>query len=327
MTLTFDEFRPHPLIRNAHLQTLGVNIYPSKQGVFFTRHRLETPDDDFLDVDVPQVTGVSLSANAPVVLVVHGLEGDSRGAYMHATYRALAHVGLHSVGMNLRSCSGEMNRTARLYHMGATEDVAFVLEWISQTYPNRPLGIVGYSLGGNLTLKYLGERTPIVKAGASVSPPFSLVGEQALSYYPNRLYALYLLRKLRNKARIKADVIRQHGGNPELAMSAQTLRVFDDAVTAPLHGFMDSQDYYQKCASGQFLPTINTPTLIIRAQDDPFFNADIPFDVIKKNPMLTGLFPKHGGHVGFIGDDWRVGKHTDWAQAQVARFLQSHLLG
>ena len=171
-----EPYRPSRFWLNPHAQTVLANSIRDMNGVSYRRIRLDTPDGDFLDLDFASIQGVELGPDAPLVLLLHGLEGNARRSYASETYRQLAHRGVRAVGMNFRSCSGEMNRTSKLYHAGKTDDVAHVIGWLDNLFPDAAKGLVGFSLGGNAMLKYLGERgkdTPI-RAAAAVSPPFDL---------------------------------------------------------------------------------------------------------------------------------------------------------
>jgi predicted alpha/beta-fold hydrolase len=158
-----DPFQPAKSMANCHMQTFLGRIAPRQEGVVFQRHRLDTPDGDFIDIDIPEVAGHLPGDDAPVVLLLHGLEGNARKGYACETYRQLAQRNIRAVGMNYRSCSGVINRTYRAYHAGATEDVDLVVKTLTNWYPNVPLGAIGFSLGGNLLLKYLGEQGAHVK--------------------------------------------------------------------------------------------------------------------------------------------------------------------
>jgi predicted alpha/beta-fold hydrolase len=314
-------------------------------GIAFRRVRLTTPDGDFLDLDFagqpamawPPATREAPSADrTPWVLLLHGLEGSARRGYACEMYRQLGRLGIRAVGLNYRSCSGEMNRTARLYHAGATEDVAFVFRWLAERYPQASRGMVGFSLGANMLLKYLGEQgnsspgptQPAVQAAVAVSPPFDLarnarVVESGLAYY----YARRLLRPLQSKAQAKAALL---AGAIDLAQvaAAQTVQEFDEAFTAPLYGFRDAADYYARCSCGPYLGAIGAPTLLIRALDDPLFDpADVPQAAIAANPHLYAGLTRRGGHVGFVeqAGSARPGRYGWWAERQAARFLATYL--
>ena len=291
------------------------------RGLFFRRVRLDTPDGDFLDIDFPVIPGAQFSPQSPLVLLLHGLEGNARRGYAHELYKNLALFGIRAVGLNYRSCSGEINRTPRLYHSGATDDVEFVVDWLALQFPDAALGVVGFSLGANLLLKYLGEQrsnTPI-QAATAVSPPFDLLrGAQEFETGIGRRYAQRFLQDLQKKTKNHAHIIG-HKVDLERVQNAQTVREFDDALTAPLHGFLDANDYYKQNSSAQFIPDICVPTLILRAMDDPFFANDIPHTSIANNAYIYAGFTAYGGHVAFV-EGKIPGRQHYWAERQAARF-------
>jgi predicted alpha/beta-fold hydrolase len=323
-------FRAARWLANPHAQTVAGRYLRRRTGVHYRRERLDTPDGDFLDLDFATVAGVDLPDHAPLVLVVHGLEGSSQSSYVLESCRALALAGIRPVAMNFRTCGGEMNRTARFYHAGETGDLAFVLDSVAARHPGVPLGAIGFSLGANMLLKYLGERREAargrLRAAAAVSVPFDLhAGDAKLDSTPmGRVYVRALLRTLKMKVRAKERLLADRCDAPR-ALAATTFREFDDAGTAPLHGFRDVDHYYGTSSSGPFLPHVRVPTLLVHALDDPFQPAAaIPRAAIDANPSLTGVFPAQGGHVGFIaGPPWAP---EFWAEREAARFLAAHLL-
>ena len=323
---TAEPFRPSRLWLNPHAQTVLANSLRDEHGVSYRRVRLDTPDGDFLDLDFASIPGIALDQNAPLVLLLHGLEGYARRSYAGETYRQFARRGVRAVGMNFRSCSGEMNRTSKLYHAGKTDDVALVVDWLDDLFPNVAKGMIGFSLGGNMLLKYLGERgndTP-VQAAAAVSPPFDL-GRIARTFHlgSGRPYASRFMKSLRHKALNHAD-LNGSAVDIQRVLQAKTMADFDDAVTAPLHGFRDADDYYARNSCGQFLSGIRVPTLVIRAMDDPFFGSDIPHMALAANERLLPLLVPHGGHVAFAEGIWPR-RFRYWAERQAARFLAQFL--
>ena len=272
-----EPYRPAAGLSNRHVQTVASTVLRSQRGVFFYRERIDTPDGDFLDLDVAGVVGRPLPDDAPLVLLLHGLEGNARRHYALETYRQLAVSGIRSVGMNFRSCSGEMNRTATLYHAGATGDVALVHDWLDRRFPRAPKGMVGVSLGANVLLKYLGERgidlSIRLRGAAAISPPFDLAlgaaqaRTRALSFYTDR-FVKSIQTKIHARVKTNGAVFDQRV-NVQAALAAQTLQQLDEAFTAPLHGFRDAQDYYARCSSRRFLPGIRVPTLVLRAEGRP----------------------------------------------------------
>ena len=232
---------------------------------------------------------------------------------------------MRGVGLNFRTCGGEMNRTARGYNAGDTRDLQFVLAWLRDRFPHAPIGMIGVSLGAYLTLKYMGEagRTAVPQAAVAVSPPFDMdAGAIQLDEGNGRFYMPRLLKSLQEKARLKADLLRPHI-DLEAALTAKTLRAFDDAW-APLHGCKDAADYYRNNSSAQFVPHIRHSTLIIRAVDDPFFSPnDIPYTAIAENIAVTACLPAHGGHVGFVAGGLR--RPQFWSEATAAQFIANQL--
>ncbi|WP_420643791.1 YheT family hydrolase [Candidatus Leptofilum sp.] len=337
-------YKPTKWLPGGHWQTVFGRLVRRKDGIIFHRRRLDTPDGDFIDIDFPEVAGHLLPDNAPLVLLLHGLEGNARRGYACETYRRLAQLGVRSVGLNYRSCSGEMNRKARFYHSGATDDVAFVLETLANWFPNSKRGLIGFSLGANLTLKFLGElggkandwvETPArfgslaeqlsgVEAAVAVSPPFDMKSSSALLEQGfSRFYTRYFLHSLHEKVRAKADLLAPVV-DLDKVLAARTFREFDHYGTAPLGGFDGADDYYEKCSTAQFLPHIRVPTLLLRALDDPLFAPDdVPYDIIAANPCLTTGITAQGGHLGFV--EGQPGSFNCWAEQEAARFLAVHL--
>lgn len=324
-----DPFQPPSWLRGAHIQTLITNLVRRDSSMGFHRQRLETDDGDFIDLDFPQIAWAQLPADAPLVLVLHGLEGSARRGYACETYKQLAFWGIRSVGMNFRSCSGELNRTPRFYHAGATDDVRFVYHHLDQAYGDVSKGLIGFSLGGNMLLKLLGEwgsQAPAtLRAAAAISPPFDMVvNSQKFKTFPGTIYGTRFLRHLAKKVAGKRQML-QGLIDVDAVIHSKTLVDFDENGTAPLHGFAGAQDYYRRTSSAQFLPSIERPTLLIRAQDDPLMDAaDIPLQLIDEHPHLTGLFPPFGGHVGFFSGRSPANLQY-WGEAQAAKFLVRHL--
>ena len=313
-------FTPRGLLKHPHIQTIRGN-WRSMEGIDYTRHRLETPDDDFIDLDEPTVhsfESVAADANTPVVLLLHGLGGSARRGYMAEMYRQLAAANIRAIGMNYRGASEEINRQPRTYHSGAIDDIDFVLKWLRNRYPNVPLGTAGISIGGIMSLNLLGQRHVDVQAAVMISPAFDLASSAARLV--TTVYNSYLLRKLRETVRLKAHQIGHLVDVPAI-LSAKTLIEFDDLCTAPLNGFNGAPDYYEKCSPVRYVDQIKTPTLVIRAIDDPFLDPqDIPYQALADNPYITPFITPHGGHVGF-GQDSLI-RPTWWSHQQAVRFFQ-----
>jgi predicted alpha/beta-fold hydrolase len=324
-TWTARHYSPPWWLSGAHAQTLAGKYFRASPSGMLTTERIETPDGDFLDLDWMPETDPS----APLVLVLHGLEGHTRRGYMVQTFLALANRGIRAVGLNFRGCSGEVNRLARFYHSGETGDVGFVIDLLRGRFPTRLLTAIGISLGGNVLLKYLGEQgaknvTPL-SAAVAISVPYDLsAGTDALARGGMaRVYVAYFLRSLLAKVRAKremlADVL-----DLDTVLGSTTLREFDDAATAKLHGFEDAEDYYLRSSSKGFLQSIRVPTLLLHSLDDPFLpKAALPISTIEASPFLTLILTEGGGHVGFFesGPPWNP---AFWMEEQSASFLAHH---
>jgi predicted alpha/beta-fold hydrolase len=289
------------------------------------RERFDTPDGDFVDVD-----WYGGRPGAPLLLVLHGLEGTIRSHYVGGLFRLAAARGWRAAVVYFRSCSGEVNRLPRFYHSGDTGDFDHVLRALTEREPALRVGAVGISIGGNVLLKWLGEQgetAPKSLAGAvAISVPFDLaacarVMDQGLQ---KRLYTASFMRSFRVKTRAKA---RAHPGviDVESALRAQTFAAYDRAVTAPLHGFKDEVDYWTRASSGPYLARIQRSTLLISALDDPFIPPTSLPDPRALPPAVRAEFVPHGGHVGFVeGRPWRA---TSWAERRAVDFLAAVLDG
>ena len=327
-------FRPPAWLRNPHLQTVGARMLRPSAAVAFRRERWETPDGDFLDLDFVverEIRAGGEAAPTPRVVVLHGLEGCSESGYVQQTCRELVLRGFAPVALNFRSRGGEPNRRRRFYHSGETGDLAFVLERLRERRPETPVAAVGFSLGGNVLVKLLGERgegaRDLVGAAVAVSVPYDLAaGARALEGGLGPMYSAYFLRSLRRSVRAK-ERARGHDYGLDGFAAFGSLREFDDAFTAPVHGFRDAEDYYRRSSAARFLPDVRVPTLILQARDDPFLPAEaLPEATIRSNPWLVDAITDHGGHVGFLegATPWRP---RFWAEEAAARFLDRAVRG
>ena len=305
-------FKPHWLLRSPHLQTLWP-VLARRKPPAGRRERLELPDGDFLDL-------LWFDGQGPLVIVMHGLEGSIESHYAAAMMHSLRQHGFTGLFMHFRGCSGEPNRLDRAYHSGETADFMAVLEH-AVAMSGKPLhAAIGYSLGGNVLLKWLGETgesAPLERAVA-VSVPFRLeAAGQRLERGFSRLYQNHLMEKMRNGYKARFEM------RPSpLDVDVESLRTFwqfDDQVTAPLHGFAGADDYYRRCSSRQFLKCIARPTLILHAEDDPFmFPETVPGEE-ELSPQVTLELSRHGGHVGFIGGTLLP---TRWLEQRIIGYLQ-----
>ena len=327
-TWTARRYAPPWWLRGAHAQTLaGKFLRPAPDGGL-TTERINTPDGDFLDIAWMPETDPA----APLVLVLHGLEGHVRKGYMVQTCLALADRGMRAVGMNFRGCSGEMNREPHFYHSGETGDIRFVFGLLRERFPTRPIMAIGFSLGGNVLLKYLGEQgaknAATFSAAVAISVPYDLsAGADALELGGMaKVYSDYFLRSLVAKVRAKQEILA-NVLDLDAVWASVTFRDFDAAATAKLYGFAGAEDYYHKSSSNRFIQSVRVPTLLIHARDDPFLPAAaLPLSTIEANPFLALVLTDGGGHVGFLerGPPWNP---TFWVEEQSASFLAHHHRG
>ncbi|HXJ81699.1 MAG TPA: alpha/beta fold hydrolase [Candidatus Methylomirabilis sp.] len=290
------------------------------------RERLHTRDGDFIDLDWLADSG----AEAPLILILHGLEGSSRSHYVSGLLREASQCGVRGVVLNFRSCSGELNRKAHLYHSGETSDLDWVVGRLLEREPTVRLGLIGVSLGGNVALKWLGERgddAPEAVVGAvAISTPFDLAAcagvlDRGLA---RSLYTAEFLRTLRAKVRAKAHLYDGRLDVPA-ALRARTFAEYDRVVTAPLYGFADERDYWTRSSSGRYLARIKRRCLLINAVNDPFVPpSSLPAEAVASSPWLEALFPREGGHAGFL--EGPLG-HRSWSERQAVLFLHRLLLG
>ncbi len=328
------EFRAPWWLRNPHLQTLWQRFARREPLVALRRERLELPDGDFLDLDwarsingsEPADRDTHGAARTPVVMVLHGLEGSSASPYAQGMLAAIAARGWRGVVMHFRGCSGELNRLPRSYHSGETGDIAHVLGLLRGRYPQAPLAAIGYSLGGNVLLKYLGERGAAagLDAAAAVSVPFLLHDsadrlDRGFSRFYQKLLVGSLTQKVAQKFARMTSPIPLDG-----VVTSRNFREFDDRVTAPLHGFSDAAEYYHRSSSRQFLKAIAVPTLILQARDDPFMTPAVIPGAGELAPPVSLEVSDRGGHVGFVAGaaPWRP---RYWLEERIPVFLAEHL--
>ena len=291
------------------------------RGVRQERQRVYLKDGDFVDIDW------SFSEKEPratkVVLLLHGLEGNAQRAYILGQARILNRNGYDCAAINLRGCSGEINKAYSSYHSGATDDLAEVLDVIVKTRVNDRFFLCGFSLGGNIVLKYLGEKRtrPLqLQAAAAISTPVHLKGSLLrLSTRQNRIYHWSFLKGLRKKYRQKMADFPQKMDQKTLK-KIKNLRLFDELYTAPANGFTDAADYYERSSSLAFLPNIEMPTLLLNAANDSFLDAlCYPKEAAENSKNLTLEIPEFGGHVGF----YRSGK-TYYSEQRVVEFFEEN---
>ena len=317
------QFTPASGLQNPHIQTL-LPRFVRRQPLFTpVTQRLTTPDDDFLDL---AWTEAPTDDSKPLMILFHGLEGSFHSPYANGLLYAAKQQGWLGVMMHFRGCSGELNRQPRGYHSGEVSDARFFITWLREQFPQRPFIAVGVSLGGNMLINYLakyGEDSELVAAQA-VSPPLNLASCSArIQQGFSKIYQLYLLSSMK---RTMAKRIAVHQDKMPITHqqldAINTVWQFDQHITAPLHGFIDADDYYQRCSGLQQLNLISTPLRIIHAKDDPFMTES----VIPSQPLPDNIdyhLYEKGGHVGFISGS--IFKPTFWLENSIPTWFKTKL--
>lgn len=306
-------------LRNAHAQTLWPTLTRRFSTAPYRFERLTLPDHDF--VDLAWTTG---AAESPLLIVLHGLEGSLHSPYIGGILQAMTQHGWRAVLMHFRGCSGAVNRLARGYHSGDTGDLDFLVKTLRQREPNTPFAALGYSMGGNVLLKWLGEQGQAapLQGAVAVSVPYELDRiARHLEHSLGGFYQWWLLRSLKANYRRKFDT--DTGPVPLSALKhLTTFRRFDDRVTAPLHGFNGVDDYYTQASSRRLLAAIQVPTLLLHAYDDPFIPPESLPDPHELSPQVQLALSQHGGHVGFISGRWPW-QPVYWLEQRIPAYLQS----
>ena len=309
-------------LRGGHLQTLyGALIGPSKPS--WKRERWDAPDGDFIDVD-----RLAASPGSPLVVLFHGLEGGSSSHYASALARELGQRGWRCAVPHFRGCSGEPNRLPRAYHSGDAEEIGWILRRFRDESPGAPLLAMGVSLGGNALLKWLGgdaHAKDVVAAGAAVSAPVDLMAAgDALGRGFNLVYTRAFLATMKEKGERKLE--RFPGlFDGEAMRRARTLREFDEVVTAPLHGFRGTDDYWTRASAKPFLCRIAVPTLLVNARNDPFLPVTALPRPDEVSPCVHCDFPGEGGHAAFVSGPFPG--NLQWLPRRVAAFFADVLAG
>ncbi len=291
-----DDFKPHGMFKNGHFNTFVPYVFGTVPDVSYSRIRLDTPDNDFLDIDF------SRRGSKRLVILCHGLEGSSKSGYVLLFADYFNKNKWDVVAMNYRGCSGETNRKLQMYNSGSTGDLDLVVHHVLPHYEE--IILVGFSLGGNIVLKYLGEEifdiSPKIKTAIAISAPVNLAdASQALLKWENIFYQWKFLVSLSMKIWKKK---KQYPNeiNRRLLLRSTNLYKFDNNFTAPIFGYRDADDYYAQNQAIQWLQNIHVPALIINAKDDPFLGPECyPYELIKELDNVNLCAPEYGGHVGF----------------------------
>jgi predicted alpha/beta-fold hydrolase len=331
-SLQFSEpFRAPWWMPGGHLQTVWRKLQATPQ-LIRHRRRIELRDGDFIDVDFEGSAFVSTTRSKPLVFLLHGLAGSSDSPYVLSMQHELSRQGFESAAMNLRGCSGEFNRLAVAYHSGCSHDVEEVMDNLLAAMPaNQQLMVIGYSLGANVLIKWLSEtrHKARVLAGVSVSNPFLLAlccgrMNSGIAFW----YGRYFLSRLRRDLDAKRQHFEHSGKDQQLQViqalgslqSLKTLWDFDDAVTAPLHGFSSARDYYERCSSRQFLPSAGVPLLIVHGRNDPIIPPAALPEPDEAGAAVYAEVLNEGGHVGFV-----TRGQAHWLERRIVHYLEQHL--
>lgn len=322
---SIDPLSPPWWLQGGHSQTLYRKFSPTDR-VKQKRERIELDDGDFIDLDWSSEAPTGQEASETTVFILHGLCGCSESSYIQSLQSLLSKHSISSLVMNFRGCSGEVNRKAKAYHSGVSEDLNEVFAKLCEKYPSKNFVCIGFSLGANVMLKWLGEigDHSRVKKAAAVSTPFSLsFCSQAMLSGLSQMYGKYFVRRLVKDLKNKVAFFEENNFKEELDLlkslgdfsSLSTIWEFDDVVTAPLNGFRHAEDYYQQCSSENFLPAIETETLLIQSKNDPL----IPPETVPSGRLLRSNIHLHldatGGHVGFFD-----GSREKWLENQLMRY-------
>lgn len=321
MPVLESNFSPSLPFKNGHFNTIYRPLFV-KGTHNYERVRIDTWDKDFIDLDFSKV------GSSVLVVLIHGLEGSSESTYIVSAANELNAVGYDSVAFNLRGCSGEDNLLLKTYHSGKTEDVDFVISYLIENYDYEKIMIVGYSLGGNLTLKYLGEfadRTPKeIIGGIAVSVPIDLnTSGRQMELLKNKIYMEEFLKTLRLKVLEKAHKFPEYQLDKDKLFKAKNFKDFDEIYTAPVFGFDGPLDYWKKASSKPYIQKIKKPTYLITSLDDPFLPKECyPYEEAESMDNFYLLATKYGGHVGFMSGFRHKNK---WLEGKIIQFLKDSL--
>ena len=306
------------LFNNGHLQTIYPSFARTLSPDLYQRERITTPDDDFLDLDWARVGSDKLA------IISHGLEGSSHRHYMIGMARLLNRHGWDALAWNYRGCSGEINHKLRMYHNGSIDDLDTVVAHALSSGSYQSVALIGFSLGGNLTLMYVGSKVSSldsrIRKAVSFSVPCDVAaGARQLAQRWNYLYMQQFLVSLHEK--IKQKMLLLPGAITDAGYERiRNFKDFDDRYTAPIHGFKDAEDYWTQCSSSRFLSAITVPTLIVNALDDPFLaDGCYPVPQAGKSACVHLETPRSGGHVGFVSFNM---DGSYWSENRAIEFLE-----
>lgn len=317
MPILQSTYNPPLIFRNYHLSTVYASMLRKVPQISQNRERVELEDGDFIDIDW-SFSGKGISKN--LVIILHGLEGNSQRPYVRGMAHQFTGEGWDAASVNLRGCSGEINRLYRSYNAGASEDLRAILYYTLKKKKYSTIGLVGFSLGGNLMLKYLGEGIGVpreVTSAVAISTPCDLYRSlRRLEEPQNFLYSKRFVNKLKKQLHLRGSRFPENLSAKEISR-CKSLYAIDELYTGKAHGFKNARDYYEKSSALNFIPKIKTPTLLINAQNDAFLSKNSsPVEMAKSHQYFHLETPKYGGHVGFIQK-----QKTTYAEERALEFI------
>ncbi len=321
MPILKTDFSPSLPFKNGHFSTIYRALF-TKTAYSYQRKRITTHDTDFIDLDFSTV------GSNTIAILTHGLEGSSKSNYILTALKKLNSKNIDTVSFNLRGCSGENNLLLGTYHSGKTEDLETVINYILKNYDYENILLIGYSLGGNMTLKYMGEyaekQSHKIKGAIAVSVPIDLESSgKEMSKWNTKLYMSNFLKTLKVKVLQKSKEFPDFKLDEIALQKAKNFTDFDEIYTAPVFGFKNAKDYWKKASAKPYLSKIKKPTLLVTSLDDPFLSSKCyPFKEAENSKYFYLEVTKYGGHVGFISSF--VDKKNDWLEQRIFRFIKKN---
>jgi len=312
------DYKAPLFLQNGHIQSIYPTLFRRFDTGFYERERIFTPDDDFLDIDW------SRTGSNKLAIISHGLEGNSHRNYVVGMVKMLNRNGWDALAWNYRSCSGEMNRRLRFYNSGTIDDLEVVIEHAAKIESYKEIVLIGFSMGGNLSLLYLGNKGSRIDSKIVRSVVFSVpcdlkASTRELAKFKNRIYMGRFLKTLHQKIRTKMKLMPGQINDDNYHL-IKNFKDYDDRYTAPLHGFNNAEDYWSKCSSNRFIPEIKIPTLIVNACNDPFIaDGCYPVNETSDSKCVYLETPRSGGHVGFM--QFKRDK-SYWSEERTIEFLK-----
>ena len=320
MPLITSQYKGLRFLKNGHIQTILPNLFRKINFISPQKVEIDTPDDDFLELDWYKQGSKNL------IILSHGLEGNSERTYILGMAKVFYEAGFDALAWNFRSCGSKVNKQLRFYHSGVSDDLNTVIDYVIHNFPDyESITLVGFSMGGNITLKYLGEKGEAVpnkiKCAVVFSVPVDLASSsRRMGKAENKIYMARFIRKLKQKVIAKAPFFPNQLSYDNYH-TIKHFKHFDDRYTAPIHGFKNAEDYWEKASSLPLLQYITVPTLIVNAANDSFLGPEcFPIEIAKKSDFVYLEIPETGGHVGFYQF-----KNPYWSEKRALEFCSSYI--